>query len=259
MTPEAGLPKGFVQGGRPWLSHRTGNACRYAGIRVVEFTHMVMGPTCGMVLADLGAEVIKVEPIAGDNTRRLLGSGAGFFPTVQPQQEEHRARPASSPKAREAALRLIATADIVSENFKPGTMKKLGLDYASLSQAQPAPHLRQPQGLPARPLRPPHRARRSGADDGRPGLHDRPRRRSAARRHQRQRHHGRHVRRHRRDGRAGASASTPARGQEVQSALFENNVFLVAQHMMQFAVTGKPAAPDAQPHLGLGASTTCSP
>jgi crotonobetainyl-CoA:carnitine CoA-transferase CaiB-like acyl-CoA transferase len=56
----------------------------YEGIRVVEFTHMVMGPTCGMVLADLGAEVIKVEPIGhgqeGDNTRKLLGSGAGFFP-----------------------------------------------------------------------------------------------------------------------------------------------------------------------------------
>lgn len=55
----------------------------YEGIRVVEFTHMVMGPTCGMVLADLGAEVIKVEPIGhgheGDNTRKLLGSGAGFF------------------------------------------------------------------------------------------------------------------------------------------------------------------------------------
>ena len=49
------------------------------GIRVVEFTHMVMGPTCGMVLADLGAEVIKVEPLAGDATRRLLGSGSGFF------------------------------------------------------------------------------------------------------------------------------------------------------------------------------------
>ena len=48
------------------------------GIRVVEFTHMVMGPTCGMVLADLGAEVIKVEPIEGDRTRQLLGAGAGF-------------------------------------------------------------------------------------------------------------------------------------------------------------------------------------
>ena len=52
----------------------------YEGIRVVEFTHMVMGPTCGLLLADLGAEVIKVEPLEGDNTRRLLGSGSGFFP-----------------------------------------------------------------------------------------------------------------------------------------------------------------------------------
>ncbi|HEX2009427.1 MAG TPA: CoA transferase, partial [Roseateles sp.] len=51
-----------------------------AGLRVIEFTHMVMGPTCGMVLADLGAEVIKIEPLAGDNTRKLLGSGAGFYP-----------------------------------------------------------------------------------------------------------------------------------------------------------------------------------
>ena len=51
-----------------------------AGIRVVEFTHMVMGPTCGLILADLGADVIKVEPVVGDNTRKLLGSGAGFFP-----------------------------------------------------------------------------------------------------------------------------------------------------------------------------------
>jgi crotonobetainyl-CoA:carnitine CoA-transferase CaiB-like acyl-CoA transferase len=58
------------------------------GIRVVEFTHMVMGPTCGMVLADLGAEVIKVEPLAGDSTRKLLGSGAGFLSLLQPQQEE---------------------------------------------------------------------------------------------------------------------------------------------------------------------------
>jgi crotonobetainyl-CoA:carnitine CoA-transferase CaiB-like acyl-CoA transferase len=50
------------------------------GLKVVEFTHMVMGPTCGMVLADLGAEVIKVEPIDGDRTRTLLGAGIGFFP-----------------------------------------------------------------------------------------------------------------------------------------------------------------------------------
>ena len=57
-------------------------ALPYAGLRVVEFTHMVMGPTCGMLLADLGAEVIKVEPMAGDNTRKLIGSGAGINSTV---------------------------------------------------------------------------------------------------------------------------------------------------------------------------------
>ena len=95
MTPEAGLPKGFSRR-LSMAEPSTGNALPLSGIRVVEFTHMVMGPTCGMVLADLGAEVIKVEPIAGDNTRKLLGSGAGFFPAVQPQQEEHRAGPAAA-------------------------------------------------------------------------------------------------------------------------------------------------------------------
>jgi hypothetical protein len=123
------------------------------------------------------------------------------------------------------------------------------------AQAEPAADLREPQGLPARPVRPPHRAGRSGADDGRPGLHDGPRATRCA----------------------PAPASTtswaaclapwgamaalaqrakrPARhrqGQEVQSALFENNVFLVAQHMMQFAVTGQPAAPMPSAHFGLG-------
>ena len=104
-----------------------------AGVRVVEFTHMVMGPTCGMVLADLGAEVIKVEPIAGDNTRKLLGSGAGFFPMFN-RNKKSIALDLQSLEGREAALRLIATADVVSENFKPGTMKNLGLDYASLAK-----------------------------------------------------------------------------------------------------------------------------
>src|SRR6185436_2168438 len=49
------------------------------GVRVIEFTHMVMGPTCGMILADLGAEVIKIEPPGGDKTRKLPGLGIGFF------------------------------------------------------------------------------------------------------------------------------------------------------------------------------------
>src|SRR3954451_23486066 len=93
----------------------------YEGIRVVEFTHMVMGPTCGMVLADLGAEVIKVEPIAGDNTRRLLGSGAGFYPLFN-RNKKSIALDLQTVEGREIALKLVATADIVSENFKPGTM-----------------------------------------------------------------------------------------------------------------------------------------
>ena len=71
-----------------------------AGIRVVEFTHMVMGPTCGMILADLGAEVIKVEPIKGDSTRHLLGSGAGFFPAFN-RNKKSLAVDASDPRGRE--------------------------------------------------------------------------------------------------------------------------------------------------------------
>ena len=79
-----------------------------AGRRVVEFTHMVMGPTCGMVLADLGAEVIKIEPLAGDNTRRLLGSGAGFFAMFN-RNKKSIALDLQTPQGKEAALRLIAT------------------------------------------------------------------------------------------------------------------------------------------------------
>ncbi|AMO23387.1 CaiB/BaiF CoA-transferase family protein [Ramlibacter solisilvae] len=212
-----------------------------AGIRVVEFTHMVMGPTCGLVLADLGAEVIKVEPIAGDSTRRLLGSGAGFFPLFN-RNKKSIALDLQSPEGREAALRLVATADVVSENFKPGTMARLGLDYASLARLNerlvyvshkgflPGPYdhrtaldevvqmmggLAYMTGRPGDPLR-------AGAsvNDIMGGMF----------------------------GALGVMAALmqraqTGRGQEVQSALFENNVFLVAQHMMQFAVTGQPAAP----------------
>ena len=115
-------------------------ALPYAHIRMVEFTHMVMGPTCGMVLADLGAEVIKVEPIGhgryGDATRHLMGSGAGFFPLFN-RNKKSLALDLETPAGKEAVLRLIATADIVSENFKPGTLKKLGLDYDTLKALNP--------------------------------------------------------------------------------------------------------------------------
>ena len=107
-----------------------------AGIRVVEFTHMVMGPTCGMILADLGADVIKVEPVGGDNTRKLLGSGAGFFPMFN-RNKKSLAVDTKDARGREIVLKLVATADVFSENFKPGTMAKLGFDYAALSKLNP--------------------------------------------------------------------------------------------------------------------------
>ncbi len=102
-----------------------------SGLKVVEFTHMVMGPTCGLVLADLGAEVIKVEPIDGDRTRHLLGSGAGFFPMFN-RGKKSIAIDLHKPEGAAVARRLAASADVVAENFKPGTMKKYRLDYASL-------------------------------------------------------------------------------------------------------------------------------
>src|ERR1700674_121654 len=103
------------------------------GLRVVEFTHMVMGPTCGMVLADMGAEVIKIEPIDGDRTRRLLGAGAGFFPMFN-RNKKSIAIDLRNAAGVEVARKLAASADVVVENFKPDTMGKYGLDYAALSK-----------------------------------------------------------------------------------------------------------------------------
>jgi crotonobetainyl-CoA:carnitine CoA-transferase CaiB-like acyl-CoA transferase len=211
------------------------------GVRVVEFTHMVMGPTCGLILADLGAEVIKVEPIAGDSTRKLLGSGAGFFGTFN-RNKKSLAVDVKDPRGREIVLRLLAGADVFSENFKGGTMDKLGFGYDALSRLNPrliyvshkgflpGPYehrtaldevvqmmggLAYMTGPEGRPLR-----AGSSVNDIMGGMF----------------------------GAIGALAAlqqrhVTGRGQEVQSALFENNVFLVAQHMMQFAVTGKPASP----------------
>ena len=211
------------------------------GLRVVEFTHMVMGPTCGMVLADMGAEVIKIEPIDGDRTRRLLGAGSGFFPMFNRNKKSigidlH--NPAGAALARE----LAATADVVAENFKPGTMSKYGLDYAALSKVNerliyitckgflPGPYdhrtaldevvqmmggLAYMTGRPGDPLR-----AGTSVNDIMGGMF----------------------------GAIGALGALVQRGitgkgQEIQSALFENNVFLVGQHMMQFAMTGLAPAP----------------
>ncbi|MBN8489488.1 MAG: CoA transferase [Burkholderiales bacterium] len=219
-------------------------ALPYADTRVVEFTHMVMGPTCGLVLADLGAEVIKVEPLEGDATRRLLGSGAGFFPVFN-RNKKSLALDVKDPRGLEVVLRLAATADVFSENFRSGTMDKLGLGWPALSALNPRlvyvthkgflpgpydhrtaldevvqmmgglAYMTGPEGQPLRAG--------SSVNDIMGGLF----------------------------GAVGAMAALKARessgrGQLVQSALFENNILLVAQHMMQFAVTGQPPRPMPQ-------------
>ena len=212
------------------------------GLRVVEFTHMVMGPTCGMVLADMGAEVIKVEPIEGDRTRHLLGAGAGFFPMFN-RNKKSIAIDLHKPEGAEplrANWRL--SADVVLENFKPDTMAKYGLDYAALSAQNPKLIYVSHKGFLPGPYE-----HRTALDEvvqmmgglaymtGRPGDPLRA---------------GTSVN----DimgGMFGAIGALGAliqrgitgKGQEVQSALFENNVFLVGQHMLQYAMTGQPAAP----------------
>ncbi|MEJ6005991.1 CaiB/BaiF CoA-transferase family protein [Paucibacter sp. AS339] len=211
------------------------------GLRVIEFTHMVMGPTCGMVLADLGAEVIKVEPLSGDNTRQLLGSGAGFYPLFN-RNKLSLSLNVKDPRGLEIVLKLVASADVFSENFKAGSMDKLGLGYEALSGLNerliyvshkgflPGPYehrtaldevvqmmggLAYMTGRPGDPLR-----AGSSVNDIMGGMF----------------------------GAIGVLAAlqqrhSSGRGQQVQASLFENNIFLVAQHMMQFAVTGKAAAP----------------
>jgi len=211
------------------------------GIRVVEISHMVMGPTCGMILGDLGAEVIKIEPVRGDGTRRLLGAGAGFFRTFN-RNKQCIAVDVETPEGREAVLQLIDTADVFIENFKPGRMRTLGLDYAALRQRNPrliyASHkgflsgpydnrlaldevvqmmagLAYMTGPVGRPLR-----AGSSVNDIMGGMF----------------------------GAIGVLAAlndrhTTGSGREVQSALYENCVLLAAQHMQQYVVTGEAAAP----------------
>ncbi|QRQ84257.1 CaiB/BaiF CoA transferase family protein [Cupriavidus oxalaticus] len=212
-----------------------------SGIRVIEMTHMVMGPACGLVLADLGAEVIKVEPPKGDGTRRLLGAGAGFFRAFNRNKKSISVEVSES-KDMQALLKLIDSADVFLENFKPGRMKDLGLDYETLRKRNPrliyvshkgflsGPYekrlaldevvqmmagLAYMTGPAGRPLR-----AGSSVNDIMGGMF----------------------------GAIGVLAALHERnatgtGKEIQSGLFENCVLLSAQHMQQYAVTGKPAAP----------------
>jgi len=211
------------------------------GVRVIEFTHMVMGPTCGMILADLGAEVIKIEPPGGDKTRKLPGLGIGFFRTFN-RNKKSVVLDINTPEGKDAAVELIGTCDVMLENFRPGLMTKLGLDYDTLSKVfprlvyvshkgfLPGPYekrlaldevvqmmggLSYMTGPVGRPLR-----AGTSVNDIMGGMF----------------------------GAIGVLAAlrereVTGRGQEVQSALFENCVFLCAQHMQQYAMTHEAPPP----------------
>lgn len=212
-----------------------------SGIRVVEFSHMVMGPSVGVILADLGAEVIKVEPRGGDQTRTLLGSGAGYFPMFN-RNKKSLCLDLKSEAGLEAARRLVARADILIENFRPGTLARLGLGYDALSAIDPrliycsakgflkGPYehrtaldeVTQMMGGLAYMTGPPGRPLRAGSSvvDITGGMF----------------------------GVIGILAALERRhrtgtGGEVKCALYETTAFLVGQHMAQMAVTGQAAQP----------------
>jgi crotonobetainyl-CoA:carnitine CoA-transferase CaiB-like acyl-CoA transferase len=213
-----------------------------AGVRVVEFCHVIMGPTCGLILGDLGADVIKVEPAPhGDNTRRMVGSGAGFFATYN-RNKRSLALDMKTPEGMEIAKKLIASADVLTENFRPGAMDALGLGYNELSKQSERLIYCSLKGFLSGPY-----DKRSALDEVvqmmaglayMTGPSGRPLRAGAS------------VN----DMMGGMFAAigilaalrerdSTGKGQLVQSALYENCAFLVGQHMMQHVVTGKPANP----------------
>ena len=213
-----------------------------AGVRVLEFCHTIMGPSGGLLLADLGADVIKIEPSPeGDRTRRLPGFASGFFVTFNRNKRSFAVN-MKTPEGRDLIHRLAARSDVVMENFAPGTMQRLGCDYDTLSAINPrlifcelkgflsGPYEHRPAldevvqfmtglaymtGPPGQPLR----AGSSVVDivGGmfaviaiQAALRDRDR---------------------------------TGRGQLVRSSLYESSAFLVAQHMAGEAMTGKAPPP----------------
>jgi crotonobetainyl-CoA:carnitine CoA-transferase CaiB-like acyl-CoA transferase len=212
-----------------------------AGIKVIEFTHMVMGPTVGHILAGLGADVIRVEPLGGDRTRRLLGSGAGYFPMYN-RGKRSICLDLKSEEGKAVARDLCVDADILVENFRPGALDRLGLSFDALSEANPrliycsekgflpGPYedrtaldeVAQMMGGLAYMTGPPGRPLRAGSSvvDVTGGMF----------------------------GVIGILAALEERhrtgkGQKVVASLFETTIYLVGQHMAQFAVTGQAAAP----------------
>ncbi|WP_428491160.1 CaiB/BaiF CoA transferase family protein [Rhodopila sp.] len=108
-----------------------------AGLRVLEFSHTVMGPTAGLILAELGADVIKVEPAPnGDHTRGLGGFAAGFFAAFS-RNKRSLAVDLKHPDGQAVIHRLVPSVDLVLENYGPGTMERLGCGYDQLAPLNP--------------------------------------------------------------------------------------------------------------------------
>ena len=212
-----------------------------AGLRVLEFTHMVMGPTCGMILADLGAEVIKVEPPGGDKTRTLPGLGIGFFRSFN-RNKKSVVIDIATEEGRTTAAELAGECDVVLENFRPGLMAGFGLDYETLSKQYPKLIYVTHKGFLPGPYE--HRlaldevVQMMGGLSYMTGPVGRPLRAGTS---------VNDIM----GGMFGAIGVLAAlrerertgRGQEVQSALFENCVFLSSQHMQQYLMTGEPPPP----------------
>ncbi|MDP6437358.1 MAG: CaiB/BaiF CoA-transferase family protein [Gammaproteobacteria bacterium] len=212
-----------------------------AGIRVIEFTHMVMGPAAGLVLADMGADVIKIEPAGGDNTRRLPGSGSGYFPMYN-RNKRSLCVDLKSEAGKQAVMKLLDDADVLIENFRPGTMDRLGFGYDEISKRNPKLIYCSEKGFLAGPYEhrtaldevaqmmgglaymtgPPGQPLRAGASviDVQGGMFGSLGILGAL--------HQRHE---------------TGKGQLVIASLYESTVFLVGQHMAQKAVTGNAAAP----------------
>jgi crotonobetainyl-CoA:carnitine CoA-transferase CaiB-like acyl-CoA transferase len=212
-----------------------------AGIRVLEFSHMVMGPVVGSILVELGADVVKLEPLHGDSTRELRGSGAGYFPMYN-RNKRSISLDLKDPRGLDLARRLAARSDVLIENFRPGAMEGLGLSYEALRIGNPRLIYCSLKGFLAGPYAnrtaldevaqmmgglaymtgPPGRPLRAGASvvDVTGGMF----------------------------GVIGILAALEQRhltgvGQKVTSALYETTAFLVGQHMAQLAVTGQAAKP----------------
>ena len=211
------------------------------GVRVIEFCHMVMGPSSGLVLGDMGADVIKVEPLGGDKTRTITGAGAGFYPYFN-RNKRSLSIDLKSESGMVVVRKLIETADVVIENFRPGAMDKLGLGYEELKTLNPRLIYCSHKGFLKGPYD--HRTaldevvQMMGGLAYMTGPTGRPLR-------------------------AGASVNdimggvfgvigilaalrerdASGKGQLISTALYETCIMLVGQHMAQYAVTGKVADP----------------